>query len=248
VSRPAGSRRAQPDDVCALVKRRMGDGDWRFVTSGAAWSAPAVSGLILKALVGDRVLTTGDQVQDVVITVPAYFGDEERRATVLAGEYAGLNVVDVINEPTAAACPTGSPASRSPAARPSPGRVSPRRWRSSTTSEAARSTSPSSSSPTGGVRRRHRRRPPARRADWDEKIVLFLCDRFLSTHPDAGDPLDDGEAAQVLLLAAERAKRELSTAASTTVTVGYGGKSLDVELTRDELERLTAGLLTGPSR
>jgi molecular chaperone DnaK (HSP70) len=80
-------------------------------------------------------------------------------------------------------------------------------------------------------------------ADWDEKVVLFLSDRFLAAHPDAGDPLDDGEAAQALLLAAERAKRELSVAESTAVTVSHAGAGLDVELTRAELERLTAGLL-----
>jgi molecular chaperone DnaK len=96
--------RARPEDVCSLVKRRMGDGNWRFVPAsappGTAWSAPAISGLILSALVSDAELTGGEPVHDVVITVPAYFGDEERRATVLAGEYAGLNVIDVINEPT----------------------------------------------------------------------------------------------------------------------------------------------------
>ncbi|WP_242424786.1 Hsp70 family protein, partial [Frankia sp. EI5c] len=80
-------------------------------------------------------------------------------------------------------------------------------------------------------------------ADWDEKIVLFLTDRFLSAHPEAADPLDDGEAAQVLQLAAERARRELTEATSTVVTVSHDGRSLDVTLTREELERLTSGLL-----
>ncbi len=236
--------RAQPDDVCALVKRRMGDGEWRFVTSGAAWSASAVSGLILKALVGDAVLTTGEQVHDAVITVPAYFGDEERRATVLAGEYAGLNVVDVINEPTAAALSYGfarfEVSGRKTLAGPGAAEevalvydLGGGTFDVTVVELADRRVSVvaiDGDHQLGG-------------ADWDEKIVLFLCDRFLSAHPDAGDPLDDSEAAQVLLLAAERAKRELSAATSTTVTVAYGGCSLDVELSRDELERLTASLL-----
>ena len=99
--------RALPEDVCTLAKRRMGDGDWRFVSHGKAWSAPAVSSLILKALVNDTALNAPTPVQDVVITVPAYFGDEERRATKLAGEYAGLTVLDVISEPIAAALSYG---------------------------------------------------------------------------------------------------------------------------------------------
>ncbi|MDQ3611129.1 MAG: Hsp70 family protein, partial [Actinomycetota bacterium] len=99
--------RSRPDDVCSLVKRRMGDGDWRFVSHGRSWSAPAVSSLILKALVNDTAFHAPGQVQDVVITVPAYFGDEERRATKLAGEYAGLSVLDVISEPIAAALAYG---------------------------------------------------------------------------------------------------------------------------------------------
>ncbi|MEJ7705343.1 MAG: Hsp70 family protein [Geodermatophilaceae bacterium] len=83
--------RAQPDDVCSLVKRRMGDGEWRFVSHGRSWSAPAVSSLVLKALVSETGFSTDGPVRDVVITVPAYFGDEERRATKLAGEYPRMH-------------------------------------------------------------------------------------------------------------------------------------------------------------
>ncbi|MEX5632225.1 Hsp70 family protein [Parafrankia sp. FMc2] len=237
--------RARPDDVCSLVKRRMGDRDWRFVTHGAAWSAPAVSGLILKALVSDAGMTAGEPVRDAVITVPAYFGDEERRATVLAGEYAGLNVVDVINEPTAAALSYGfarfEVAGRRTLA--GPGVL---------TEEVALVYD------LGGgtfdvtiVELADRRVSVVATdgdhqlggADWDEKIVLFLTDRFLAAHPGAEDPLDDGEAAQVLQLAAERARRELTDADSTVINVSHGGRTLDVTLTRDEVENLTAVLL-----
>ncbi|ABW10646.1 2-alkenal reductase [Parafrankia sp. EAN1pec] len=237
--------RARPDDVCALVKRRMGDGDWRFVTHGAAWSAPAVSGLILKALVSDAGLTTGEPVRDVVITVPAYFGDEERRATVLAGEYAGLNVVDVINEPTAAALSYGFARFEVGSRRTltGPGTIAEEvalvydlgggTFDVTIVELADRRVSVVATDgdhQLGG-------------ADWDEKIVLFLSDRFLEAHPEADDPLDDGEAAQELQLAAERARLELTEATSTVVTVSHSGRSLDITLTRDELERLTAGLL-----
>ena len=237
--------RARPDEVCALVKRRMGDGDWRFVAHGTAWSAPAVSGLILKALVSDAAMNTGEPIRDVVITVPAYFGDEERRATVLAGEYAGLNVVDVINEPTAAALAYGfarfEVGSRRTLAGPGAAAeevalvydLGGGTFDVTIVELADRRVSVvaiDGDHQLGG-------------ADWDEKIVLFLCDRFLAEHPDADDPLDDGEAAQALLLAAEQARRELTDAESTTVTVSHAGCTADITLTREEMERLTAGLL-----
>ncbi|MCK9896738.1 Hsp70 family protein [Frankia sp. AgB32] len=237
--------RARPDDVCSLVKRRMGDGDWRFITQGAAWSAPAVSGLILKALISDAALATGEPVQDAVITVPAYFGDEERRATVLAGEYAGLTVVDVINEPTAAALSYGFARFEIGGRRTlgGPGRVAEEvalvydlgggTFDVTVVELADRRVSVvaiDGDHQLGG-------------ADWDEKVVLLLGDRFLAEHPDAPDPLDSGGSAQALLLAAERARRELTDTEATTVVIDHAGLRTEVRLTRDELEGITAGLL-----
>ena len=135
--------RLDPEHVCALVKRRMGEAEWRFLAHGKAWSAPAVSSLILKSLVADAGFATGDTPSAAVITVPAYFGDEERRATVLAGTYAGLDVVDVLSEPIAAALAygfgrlDGSPDMAKGG--PSAGHTRPCL---STTSAAARSTPP----------------------------------------------------------------------------------------------------------
>jgi molecular chaperone DnaK len=237
--------RARPDDVCSLVKRRMGDGDWRFVTRGAAWSAPAVSGLILKALVSDAALASGEPVEDAVITVPAYFGDEERRATVLAGEYAGLHVVDVINEPTAAALSYGFARFEIGGRRTlgGPGTVAEEvalvydlgggTFDVTVVELADRRVSVvaiDGDHQLGG-------------ADWDEKIVLLLGDRFLAEHPGASDPLDEGESAQALLLAAEAARRELTDAETTTIVVDHAGRRSEIMLTRDDLESLTAGLL-----
>ena len=68
--------RLDPEHVCTLVKRRMGEAEWRFVAHGTAWSAPAVSSLILKSLVADAGFATGEEPTAAVITVPAYFGDE----------------------------------------------------------------------------------------------------------------------------------------------------------------------------
>ncbi len=236
---PARSQaRSRPDDVCSLVKRRMGDGDWRFVSSGRSWSAPAVSSLILKALVNDAALNSGP-VQDVVITVPAYFGDEERRATVLAGEYAGLTVLDVISEPIAAALSYGF-------ARLDPGLVK------GPVEETALVYDLGGGTFDVTVVELAERRVAVVAidgdhelggADWDEKLALHLSHAFRQAHPDAEDPLDDSAGAQALVLAAERAKRELSDRADTVVRVEHDGRRVDVPVSRTDFERLTAGLL-----
>ncbi len=236
---PARSQaRALPEDVCTLAKRRMGDGDWRFVSHRTSWSAPAVSSLILKALVNDTALNTATPVQDVVITVPAYFGDEERRATKLAGEYAGLTVLDVISEPIAAALSYGFA-----------------RLDQSThgvAEEVALVYDLGGGTFDVTVVELAERRVAVVSidgdhelggADWDEKLALHLAHAFTAAHPDAEDPLDDSAGSQALILAAEAAKRDLSERDRTTVRVTHDGLHLDVTLTREELESLTRGLL-----
>ena len=240
--------RAQPEDVCTLVKRRMGDGEWRFVSHGRSWSAPAVSSLVLKALVSETGFNTASPVRDVVITVPAYFGDEERRATKLAGEYADLTVLDVINEPTAAALSYGfarldgaGPVSLSADGQP-----------------AGDDTEVALVYDLGGgtvdvtiVELAQRRLAVVAidgdhelgGADWDEKLAVHLSRAFVAAHPDAEDPLDDSAGGQALILAAESAKRELTERESVVVPVEHDGRRHDVTVTRAEFERLTAGLL-----
>lgn len=232
--------RLDPEHVCALVKRRMGDAEWRFVAHGKAWSAPAVSSLILKSLVADAEFN-GDRPKSAVITVPAYFGDEERRATVLAGTYADLDVVDVLSEPIAAALSYGF------------GRL-----------DGGPDLTKAGASETvlvydlgGGTFDATVIELADRRisvlavegdhqlggADWDERIALHLSRRFCTENPDAEDPLDDSGGAQALVLAAERAKHQLSESASTTVVVAHDGARSTIDLTRTEIEELTAPLL-----
>jgi molecular chaperone DnaK len=233
--------RLDPEHVCALVKRRMGDAEWRFVAHGTAWSAPAVSSLILKSLVADAGFATGEEPSAAVITVPAYFGDEERRATVLAGTYANLDVVEVLSEPIAAALSYGF------------GRL-----------DGAPELSKAGPSETvlvydlgGGTFDATVIELADRRisvlavegdhqlggADWDERIALHLSRRFCADNPDAEDPLDDSAGSQALVLAAERAKLQLSDAERTEVVVTHDGARATVALSRDELEEMTAPLL-----
>ncbi len=97
-----------PDDVVQFVKRQMGDPSWKFTTStGRQYSAEEVSALILRRLKDDAELALGSSVDSAVITVPAYFDDARRKATLDAGQIAGLDVKRVLNEPTAAALAYG---------------------------------------------------------------------------------------------------------------------------------------------
>ncbi|GAB3404971.1 Hsp70 family protein [Flindersiella endophytica] len=97
-----------PLDVVQFVKRPMGDASWRFSTAaGTSYRPEEVSALILKRLRLDATAALGTEVTDAVITVPAYFDDAARRATIDAGTIAGFNVRRVLNEPTAAALAYG---------------------------------------------------------------------------------------------------------------------------------------------
>ncbi len=232
--------RLDPEHVCALVKRRMGDAEWRFVAHGKAWSAPAVSSLILKSLVADAGFATGEEPTAAVITVPAYFGDEERRATMLAGAYAGLDVLDVLSEPIAAALAYGFGRLD--------GSIEPSRQNHETvlvydlgggTFDATVIELADRRISVLAVEGDHQ----LGGADWDERVALHLSRRFCAENPDAEDPLDDSEGAQTLVLAAERAKHRLTDAERTEVVVTHDGARASVTLSRAELDDMTSSLL-----
>ena len=96
-----------PDRTIRSVKRHMGDKTWSVDVDGKAWTAQEISAQILGKLKRDAEAYLGDSVTQAVITVPAYFDDAQRQATKEAGQIAGLEVLRIINEPTAAALAYG---------------------------------------------------------------------------------------------------------------------------------------------
>jgi len=227
------SARIDPDNVAQLVKRHMGEADWRFDAAGREWSAAGISSLVLGALAKDAERATGEKVQDVIITVPAYFGNEERKQTKLAGEMASLNVLDLINEPTAAAYSYGfgqeGAADETVLVYDLGGgtfditiiRLEGRDIRVVATD---------GDHELGG-------------ANWDSELAGLLAERFLADRPEAPDPFDDVYAEADLMTQAEEVKQSLSQRDRADVMVSSGAERASVKITREDFEEATKSLL-----
>jgi molecular chaperone DnaK (HSP70) len=225
--------RVRPDDVVSLVKRHMDDPQWRFRANGQDYSAPAISSQILRSLALDAGRATGEKVTDVVITVPAYTGHEFREATRLAGELAGLNVVDIINEPTAAAFAYGFAQEGSAAQTVLVYDLGGGTFDVTVIRLAERSievVATDGNHELGG-------------ADWDERMATHLSNAFVEQCPAAGDPLDDSYGAQDLITLAEEAKQSLSTRDGYDAMITHNGGRAVVTVTRAQYEELTSSLV-----
>ena len=223
-----------PDRVVVLVKRHMGEPDWRFSLDGQEYSAAQISSKILEALVLDARNNTGEAVEDVVITVPAYFGNTEREATRAAGEIAGLNVVDIINEPTAAAFTYGFAKADSAAEEAvlvydlGGGTFDVTVMKVSSGEIDVRATD--GDHELGGD-------------DWDQSLMDLIVQKFMADNPDADDPTFDPYALGDLRLEVEGAKRKLSNTPTAKVRVTSGATAAMVEVTREEFEAATSALV-----
>lgn len=220
-----------PQLVRELVKRDMGQ-DVRYEYHGQQFTPESVSALILRALAIPAQEQTGEPVQDVVITVPAYFGLREREATRRAGEIAGLNVLDVLPEPVAAALSYQSISEDTAV-------------RHIFVYDLGGGTFDTTVMRLEGndvqvicVDGNHR----LGGADWDHKVMDFLLQGFTEQYPQL-DPGGDAEFMQDLATSAEELKKALSSVQSRRYTMRFAGSRVSVELSRDRVEELTAELL-----
>ena len=221
-----------PDRVTELVKRSMGDADMRYEHHGESHTPESVSALILREMARAAEEETGEPVKDVVITVPAYFGVLERDATRKAGVIAGLNVLDVLAEPVAAALHYE--------ALNEGGGV-----RHLLVYDLGGGTFDTTVIRLDGADVKvvctdgdHR----LGGADWDTKIVDFLLRGFIDQHPEL-DPSGDEQFLQDLANDAEQLKKQLSATRSRKHNMRFDGAVVQVELTREQLEELTSEFL-----
>ncbi|BEP13676.1 molecular chaperone DnaK [Acidothermaceae bacterium B102] len=224
-----------PDRTIRSVKRHMGT-DWKIALDGKDFTPQQISAFILQKLKRDAEAYLGEGVTDAVITVPAYFGDAERTATKEAGEIAGLNVLRVVNEPTAAALAYGLDKGDAE--------------QTILVFDLGGGTFDVSLLDIGdGIIEVKATSGDNRLGgdDWDQKIVDYLVTQFKNGH--GVDLSKDKMALQRLREAAEKAKIELSTVTETTINLPYitasaeGPLHLEQTLSRAEFQRLTAELL-----
>ena len=217
--------------VKTRIKRDMGH-PVTYEFWGRAYTPEEISAEILRKLAADTAINTGETVKDVVITVPAYFGINEREATKKAGGLAGLNVIDIVSEPIAAAISYGSLTSSADRAL----LVFDLGGGTFDTTVISMSDGNILTVCTDGDH-------DLGGADWDDELSLYLLEEFRRQHPDVSDPVDDEQIVEEVRLEAENAKRKLSTTTKQNVRIIHEGRTATVELTREKFEELTHTLL-----
>src|SRR3954467_3727145 len=224
------------DRTIRSVKREIGT-DWSVEIDGKQYTSQEISARILQKLKRDAEGYLGEDITDAVITVPAYFNDAQRQATKDAGQIAGLNVLRIVNEPTAAALAYGLDKGEKEQTilvfDLGGGTFDASLLEIGEGVVEVRATS--GDNHLGGD-------------DWDDRIVEWLVDKFKGTS--GIDLTKDKMAMQRLREAAEKAKIELSSSQSTSINLPYitvdadnNPLFLDEQLTRAEFQRITQDLL-----
>ncbi len=223
-----------PDKTIASIKRHMGD-DYKVNIEGKDYTPQEISAMILRKLADDASAYLGEKVTSAVITVPAYFNDAQRQATKDAGKIAGLDVLRIVNEPTAAALAYGLEKDK-------PEKVLVFDLGGGTFDVSILEIgdgvhevlSTSGDTHLGGD-------------DFDQKIMDWMCDEFKKQ--EGIDLRNDKQAMQRVKEAAEKAKCELSSVMETNINLPFitadanGPKHLDLNLTRAKFEDLSRDLL-----
>ncbi len=223
-----------PEKTIASIKRHMGD-DYKVNIDGKDYTPQEISSMILRKLADDASAYLGEKVTSAVITVPAYFNDAQRQATKDAGKIAGLDVLRIVNEPTAAALAYGLEKEKAE-------KVLVFDLGGGTFDVSILEIgdgvhevlSTSGDTHLGGD-------------DFDQKIMDWMCEEFKKQ--EGIDLRNDKQAMQRVKEAAEKAKIELSSVIETSISLPFitadanGAKHLELSLTRAKFEDLSRDLL-----
>ncbi len=224
-----------PERTVRSIKRHMGSKDWSIEIDGKRWTPQEISAQILMKLKRDAEAYLGDTITQAVITVPAYFDDAQRQATKEAGQIAGLEVLRIINEPTAAALAYG---------------LDKQHDQTILVFDLGGGTFDVSLLEIGeGVFEVKATHGDTHLGgdDWDQRIIDWMVKSFKDAH--GVDLSKDRMALQRLKEAAEKAKIELSQMTETQINLPFitatpeGPLHLEMKLTRAEFERMTEDLV-----
>lgn len=221
---------AFPHQVVEFVKRHIGEDDYSFEYRGELYTPERLSSFILARLKHDAEHRLGHRIEQAVITVPAYFGDKQRRATIQAGELAGLKVLKLVNEPTAAAFAYGL-AHQGQNMRCLVFDLGGGTFDVTIVEISGNEINVIASTgdhQLGGK-------------DWDDALMRHVADEFHKKH--GVDPLDDLVAYHDLRQKCVSAKLSLSRRPKVSVFYDFQGRILRQELTRETFESMSVGLL-----
>jgi molecular chaperone DnaK (HSP70) len=221
----------EPERVVQFIKRFMGRKDeFMFEYEGKQYAPEEISALILKGLVDKAQQNINTQITDVVITVPAYFDDAQRVATKNAGTLAGLNVLDIVNEPIAAALAYGI------LARGKEERILVYDLGGGTFDVSVIEVGGAGVQilVTGGDHELGGK-------DFDDRLITFLANRFQEEH--GVNPLTDPHAHQELRTKAEACKKRLTAKTKDPFTFAFAGNHCRIEVERQKFEEITADLI-----
>jgi len=221
-----------PNQVASTIKRVMGDPEWKFTFNEKEYSSQEISSFILEKVVKDAIENIGEDIKNVVITVPAYFGVNQKEATKQAGELAGLNVIAVIPEPTAAAISYGIESHDDEVVM-----VYDLGGGTFDISVIEVKDKGINVISTDGDHQLGGR-------NWDERLASYFTQEFEEQTGVSSDDLqNDMETWQELLNKAENAKKSLTSKENTKIRIAHEGDKATIELSRDKFNELTNDLI-----